>query len=105
MEAVKAADAIAATPGVDVLFVGPNDLSLNMGEWPLNWAKASASYKEAIASIPKTAQKHGKHAGIQIHDAAFANDCVAMGYQVIGYSGDSGMLMKAAKAARGEVRA
>ena len=105
MEAVEAAEEIAAVPGVDLLFVGPNDLSLSMSEWPLNWAKASAKYKEAIARIPRIAKQHGKHAGIQIHDAAFANACVEMGYGLIGYSGDSGMLFKAAKAARAEVNA
>jgi len=104
-EAVANADAIAATKGVDLLFVGPNDLGLTMGEWPLVWSKMSPKYKEAIAKIPQVAKKHGKHAGIQIHDAAFANDCIAMGYTLIGYSGDSGMLMRAAKGARAEVKA
>jgi 4-hydroxy-2-oxoheptanedioate aldolase len=104
-EAVANADAIAATDGVDLLFVGPNDLGLTMGEWPLVWSKMSAKYKEAIARIPQVAKKHGKYAGIQIHDAAFANDCVAMGYTLVGYSGDSGMLMRAAKGARAEVKA
>jgi 2-keto-3-deoxy-L-rhamnonate aldolase RhmA len=76
-----------------------------MNEWPLSWSKMSQKYKDTIASIPRIAKEHGKHAGIQIHDAAFANDCVAMGYTVIGYSGDSGMLSRAAKLARGEVKA
>ena len=105
LESVEAADQIAAVKGVDMLFVGPNDLSLSMGEWPLSWAKAGAKYKEAIARVPQVAKKHGKHAGIQVHDPAFANDCIGMGYSFIGYSGDSGMLAKAAKAARAEIRA
>jgi 4-hydroxy-2-oxoheptanedioate aldolase len=104
-EAVAAAEEIASVDGVDMLFVGPNDLSLAMGEWPLSWAKASAEYKAAIARIPEIAKKHGKDAGIQIHDAAFANDCVKLGYNFIGYSGDSGLLLKAAKAARAEILA
>lgn len=104
-EAVENAEKIAGTDGVDLLFVGPNDLALTMEEWPLQWTKMSNKYKEAIASIPKVAKKHGKHAGIQIHDAQFANDCVALGYTLIGYSGDSGMLARAAKNARAEVKA
>ncbi|MGH7682738.1 MAG: aldolase/citrate lyase family protein, partial [Vulcanimicrobiaceae bacterium] len=104
-EAARAADAIASVEGVDVLFVGPNDLALTMNEWPMNWSKMSPAYKDAIASIPRVAKKHGKQAGIQIHDAAFANDCVSLGYTVIGYSGDSGMLSRAAKLARAEVKA
>ena len=104
-ESAKAADKIASVEGVDLLFVGPNDLALTMNEWPLQWSKMSQRYKDTIASIPKAAKKHGKHAGIQIHDPAFANDCVAMGYTLIGYMGDSGMLAKAAKSARAEVKA
>lgn len=104
-EALEAADEIASVEGVDLLFVGPNDLSLTMGEWPLVWSKASKKYREAIASIPKIAKKYGKHAGIQIMEADFANDCVAMGYTLIGYGGDSGMLLRAAKIARAEVKA
>ena len=104
-EALEAADEIAAVEGVDLLFVGPNDLALTMNEWPLIWSKMSPRYKEAIARIPQIAKKHGKHAGIQIMEADFANDCVAMGYTLIGYSGDSGMLLRAAKAARADVKA
>jgi len=105
-EAARAADEIASVEGVDVLFVGPNDLAITMNEqWPFAWSKSSAAYKETIANVPRIAKKHGKHAGIQIHDAAFANDCVAMGYTFIGYSGDSGMLSRAAKLARSEVKA
>lgn len=104
-EAAQNADDIASVEGVDVLFVGPNDLALTMNEWPLNWSKMSSAYKETIASIPRIAKQHGKHAGIQIFDPGFANDCVSMGYTFIGYSGDTGMLARAAKLARGEVKA
>lgn len=104
-EALENAGEIAAVEGVDLLFVGPNDLALTMNEWPLQWNKMSERYKEAIARVPKIAKQHGKHAGIQIHDAQFANDCVALGYTLIGYSGDSGMLARAAKSARAEVKA
>lgn len=104
-EAVANADAIAATEGVDILFVGPNDLGLTMGEWPLVWSKMSKKYKDAIASIPQVAKKHGKHAGIQIMEADFANDCVAMGYTFVAYQGDTGMLLRAAKGSRAEVKA
>jgi 4-hydroxy-2-oxoheptanedioate aldolase len=105
VEAVENADAIAAVDGVDLLFVGPGDLSLAMGEWPLNWGKASARYKEALASIPRIAKKHGKFAGVLAYDPAFAKDCLSFGYQFVGYYADTALLLKAARAARGEVEA
>jgi len=104
-EAVENADAIAAVDGVDMLFVGPGDLSLAMGEWPLDWAKASDRYKTALASIPQIAKKHGKFAGVLCYDPAFAKDCITFGYQFIGYHADTALLLKAARAARAEVDA
>lgn len=105
VEAVEAAEEIAKVEGVDALFVGPNDLALSYDEWPLKWPNMSQRYKDAIASIPRAAKKHGKVAGIQVMDPVFANDSVALGYQLVGYSGDTGFLVKAAKAARAEVKA
>ena len=93
-ESAAAADQIAAVEGIDLLFVGPNDLAISFDEWPLNWAKASPAYKEAIASIPRVAKKHGKYAGIQVYDPAFAADAIALGYQMIGFGGDSSYLRR-----------
>jgi len=105
VEAVDAAEEIAAVNGVDVLFVGPQDLALSMGEWPLNWASASERYKQAIERIPQIAKKHGKFAGILTYEPKFAADCLAFGYQFFGYSADMALLQKAARAARAEVKA
>jgi 4-hydroxy-2-oxoheptanedioate aldolase len=105
VEAVAAADEIAGVEGVDVLFVGPADLALSMNEWPLDWANASERYKAAIESIPRIAKAHGKFAGILAYEPAFAADCVRFGYQFVGYSADTAMLAKAARAARAEVKA
>lgn len=62
-EAIKNVDAIAATDGVDVLFIGPNDLSMDMGiytqyEHPL--------FKDALKKTVAAAQKVGKATGILI---------------------------------------
>jgi 2-keto-3-deoxy-L-rhamnonate aldolase RhmA len=105
VEALEAADGIASVDGVDLLFTGPGDLALAMGEWPLNWAKASQRYKEALASIPRIAKKHGKFAGVLAYEPAFAKDCLSFGYQFVGYHADTALLLKAARAARAEVDA
>ena len=103
-EAIAAADEIAAVDGVDVLFVGPSDLALSMGEWPLDWAKASEPYKNSIASVPRIAKARGKFAGILCYEPAFVADCLKFGYQFVGYAADMSLLIKAAKAARAEVK-
>ncbi len=53
-------DAIASTPGVDVLFIGPSDLSFSLGlRGEQNHPKLSA----AIAKIIAAAKRHGKFLG------------------------------------------
>lgn len=54
-------DAIAATEGVDVVFVGPGDLSVSLDAWRPEGAEKLA---RAIEKIIKTTLKRGKVAGI-----------------------------------------
>ena len=54
-------DAIAALPGVDVLFVGPADLSLGFGQtWPTDNPEVMAM----VSAVAAACQRHGKRAGI-----------------------------------------
>jgi len=54
-------DAIASVPGVDVLLIGPSDLSIELGV-PLDYA--CATYQRALDKIAATAAKHGIAAGM-----------------------------------------
>lgn len=55
-------DAIAALPGVDVLFVGPGDLSLGLGK---KYAQTDDPEIAAIIrSVAEACQRHGKRAAI-----------------------------------------
>ena len=54
-------DAIASVPGVDVLLIGPSDLSIELGV-PLNYA--CDTYQRALDQIAATAAKHGIVAGM-----------------------------------------
>ena len=58
--AVEHADAIAATPGVDVVFVGTGDLSFSLG---LRGQQHHPRVEEAAATVLAAARKHGKAAG------------------------------------------
>jgi 2-keto-3-deoxy-L-rhamnonate aldolase RhmA len=58
--ALEQIDAIAATPGLDVLFVGPSDLSFSLG---LRGDQDHARLHEAIARIVESARRHGKVVG------------------------------------------
>ena len=60
-QAVEAADAIAAVEGVDVLFVGPLDLSVNLG-CPGDFTPPH--FVDALKKVIAACEKHGKTAGI-----------------------------------------
>ncbi len=54
-------DAIASVPGVDVLLIGPSDLSIELGV-PLDYG--CDTYQRALDKIAATAAKHGIAAGM-----------------------------------------
>jgi 2-keto-3-deoxy-L-rhamnonate aldolase RhmA len=58
--AVEQIDDIAATPGVDVLFIGTSDLSFSLG---LRGRQNEPAHDAAIAKIVEAAKKHGKFLG------------------------------------------
>jgi len=53
-------DEIAATPGIDVLFIGTSDLSFSLG---LRGSQSHPKLDEAVARIAAAAQRHGKFLG------------------------------------------
>jgi len=59
-EALENIDAIAATPGVDVIFIGTSDLSFSLG---LRGQQDHPKMREAVAKIVAAAQKHNKVLG------------------------------------------
>ena len=60
-QALENLDAIASVPGVDVLLIGPSDLSIELGV-PLDYA--CDTYQRALDKIAAAAAKHGKAAGM-----------------------------------------
>jgi 4-hydroxy-2-oxoheptanedioate aldolase len=54
-------DAIASVPGVDVLLIGPSDLSIEL-DVPLDYA--CDTYQRALDKIAETAARHGIAAGM-----------------------------------------
>ncbi|KAF9890094.1 hypothetical protein FE257_006255 [Aspergillus nanangensis] len=80
-------DAICAVPGVDMLFIGPNDLALSiLGYVPANGNEPE--FREAIDKIVRAARKHGKWVGRLSNNGAMCKehltvfDTVALSYDV-----------------------
>ena len=60
VEALENIDAIAATPGIDVIFIGTSDLSFSLG---LRGQKDHPTVHNAVAKIVAAAKKHNKVLG------------------------------------------
>ncbi len=78
-------DAIAGTPGVDVLWVGHYDLTQSMG---IPGQFQHPRFLEAIRLVIETARRHGKQAGILPHNEKQAAEWIATGFNVISWSVD-----------------
>jgi 4-hydroxy-2-oxoheptanedioate aldolase len=87
VEAVKNIDEIAAVDGADVLFVGPTDLSYNMG---IRDQLESVPFTEALRKVSEAAKKHGKAAGILVHNNALVPRVRDLGYTFTALGSDGG---------------
>ena len=80
IEAVEEVERIAAVPDVDVLFVGPADLSQSMG-LPGEWDHRR--HWDAIERVAEAARKHGIHWAILPPNPTYAQRCVELGCRML----------------------
>jgi 4-hydroxy-2-oxoheptanedioate aldolase len=93
-EAVKNLDAILAVDGVDGVFIGPNDLSADMGHLG-NWQHPDVW--KVMEDCAKRIRKAGKAAGILV-GAAEGKRCVDAGFTFIAVGADTGLLARGSEA-------
>lgn len=84
-EAVDASDDIAAIDGVDVLFVGPLDLSVNLG-CPGDFSQPH--FVEALQKVVQSCEAHGKAAGI-LTKTGFEQQHIDLGFRFVAVGSDS----------------
>jgi 4-hydroxy-2-oxoheptanedioate aldolase len=86
-EAVEGAEDIAAVDGVDVLFIGPLDLSVN-----LNIADnyEHPEFLQAMDSVAAACKKNGKAAGILVPKLDFLESWIAKGFTFLLVGSDGG---------------
>ena len=90
-EALQNLDAIAATPGVDGVFIGPADLSASMGHvGNAAHPEVQAAIEEAIARILKA----GKAPGILAPDRQLATHYLSLGALFVAVGLDTQLLMR-----------
>lgn len=82
---------IAAVPGVDALFVGPGDLSTNMGAMG---NPGAAHVQAAIQAVLDAARAKGKAAGILAPQQADAERYLKAGFTMVAVGSDLGLLAR-----------
>lgn len=95
------ADEIAAIDGVDVLFVGPADLSHSLG---IPGQFGDPRYGEALDSVAAACRNHGKAAGILVYDTALVPNLRERGFTFIGIGADGAFVADMAARALTAVR-
>ena len=96
-EALAALDAILATPGIDGVFVGPNDLSIGLSRGDAI-APDGAEVERALGEVAARAAAHGKFAGLFCPDGRRAKWAGERGFALRTVSTDLALLRAAARA-------
>ena len=78
-------DAIGAVEGIDCLWVGHNDLSIQMG---IPGQFDSPRFQDAMKRVAVAADRHGLPAGVAAGSVAMAEDWMSNGYRAIAYGAD-----------------
>src|ERR1700687_6193426 len=92
--AVENIDEIAATPGVDVLFIGTSDLSFSLG---LRGDQKDPKLHEAIAKVVEAGKKHGKFLGRPAGTAERIVEYRQQGFQLFQTATEIGLMSQGAK--------
>jgi 2-dehydro-3-deoxyglucarate aldolase/4-hydroxy-2-oxoheptanedioate aldolase len=93
--AVSQAEAIAALDGVDVLFVGPQDLSHDLG---VPGDLRAPAYLAALERVRAAAARHGTACGLLVPDGAAAAARHAEGWAFVAVGSDTTLLAAAVAA-------
>jgi len=98
---VENAEAIAATAGVDVLWVGHFDLTQSMGV-PAQFHHPD--FLMSLRTVVEVCRRHGKLAGIQPGTQAQAAEWMGLGFNVISFGTDTAVYRNALAAALAGLR-
>jgi 2-keto-3-deoxy-L-rhamnonate aldolase RhmA len=99
---LRDADAIAAIDGVDVLFVGPADLTHSLG---IPGQFGHEDYLGALDRVVAACRAHGKAAGILVYDTAVVPRLLEIGFTFVGIGSDAAFVASEARRFLAAVRA
>ena len=92
---VEQADAIAAVDGVDVLFIGPLDLTTAMG---IQGQYGDERFLEAVDAVTTAATAHGKASGTLVLAAEMLEPMLERGMSFVAMGSDGGLVASGMRA-------
>jgi len=98
VRAVENAEAICSVPGVDAIFIGPNDLLQSMGRTPA-METTDPEFVDALRVLRETAVRHGVAPGLHTGSAEAVKRRLAEGWKLLAIGSDLAFLTGAAQAA------
>jgi len=101
IRALENLEAIAAVPGIDVLFVGPNDLSAGLNRFR---QFDDPEFTRAVNRILEQSKRHGIAAGYMTSTAEEAVARIKQGFQFVAIGSDARLLAGATAATYEKVR-
>jgi len=105
-QAMANLDAIAATPGLDGIYVGPADLTFSLMDGTLapGFDREEPEMIEALRRIVAACKSNGIRAALHCGTADYAVRAIGWGFDMTTVSGDSRLLAAAAAASVGRFR-
>jgi 4-hydroxy-2-oxoheptanedioate aldolase len=94
-EALERVDDIAATPGLDGVYIGPSDLALSLG-LPPTLEIMEGEHEAAVRRIREACHEHGIAAGIHAPSGEWARRHAQAGFDLITVTSDAPLLRMAA---------
>jgi 4-hydroxy-2-oxoheptanedioate aldolase len=99
-EGLENIEAIASTPGLAGLYIGPSDLTLGTqkGRLPPGFDREEPEMIEIIRNIPAVCRRHDIRASLHCGTAEYAARAIQWGFDMTTVSGDTRLLAAAASA-------
>lgn len=98
IEAVRRADEIFSVPGIDAIFVGPNDLAASMRS-PDGRPPSADTLEQTLAQILAACKRHGVAPGLHCMSPQEAQLRIAQGWQFVAISSELRMMLDGAEQA------
>jgi 4-hydroxy-2-oxoheptanedioate aldolase len=98
IQSVRNADEIFSVPGIDAIFVGPNDLAASMRDANGKGPSADET-KQAMDRILATCKKYGVAPGVHCMNTVEAEQRIAEGWQFIAITSELKMMLDGAASA------